>query len=98
MLIVRKHILPIVLGLSVLVTAIGVVYSKHESRQLFVALQNLETERDVMNIDWGRLQLEQSTWATHSRVAKTAKKKLDMVVPDMNDITIVTTGVNKEHE
>ena len=98
MLIVRKHILPIILGITVLASALGVVYSKHESRQLFVALQNLEAERDAMNIDWGRLQLEQSTWATHARVAKTAEKKLDMVVPDMNDITIVTTSGNKEHE
>ena len=98
MLIVRKYMLPIVLGVSVLISAIGVVYSKHETRQLFVALQNLENERDNMNIDWGRLQLEQSTWATHARVAKTADKKLDMVVPDMNDITIVTTDRDKPHE
>lgn len=98
MLIVRRYLLHIVLGISVLVTAIGVVYSKHETRRLFVTLQNLEAERDAMNIDWGRLQLEQSTWATHSRVATTAEKKLDMVVPDMNDITIVTTDRQKQHE
>ena len=98
MLIVRQYMLPIVLGISVLVTAIGVVYSKHETRRLFVTLQNLENERDGMNFDWGRLQLEQSTWGTHSRVATTADKKLDMVVPDMNDITIVTTNREKTSE
>ena len=98
MLIVRKHLLPIVLGLAVLASATGVVYSKHESRQLFVALQNLEVERDTMNVDWGRLQLEQSTWATHARVAKQAKKKLDMVVPDMNSITIITTQAKTANE
>jgi len=95
---VRKYILHIVLGLSVLASALGVVYSKHESRQLFVALQNLETERDNMNIDWGRLQLEQSTWATHARIASEAQKKLGMVVPDMNNITIITNRVKVEHE
>ena len=91
MLIIRKHMLEIVLGLSVMASALGVVYSKHESRQLFVALQGLETERDSMNVDWGRLQLEQSTWATHARVENTAQKKLGMVVPDNSNITIITT-------
>lgn len=98
MLIIRKHMLSIVLGLAVLASAIGVVYSKHESRQLFVALQELQTERDTMNVDWGRLQLEQSTWATHARVASQAKKKLGMVVPDMNNITIITTGEKATNE
>lgn len=98
MLIIRKHLLSILLGFAVLASAISVVYSKHESRQLFVALQSLETERDAMNVDWGRLQLEQSTWATHARVAKQAKKKLGMVVPDMNNITIITTQAKTANE
>jgi len=94
----RAYLLHIVLGFAVLASALGVVYSKHESRQLFVTLQNQETERDAMNIDWGRLQLEQSTWATHARVATTAEKKLGMKVPEMNNITIVTTQAGDRHE
>lgn len=94
----RRYLVHIILSFAVLGSALGVVYSKHESRRLFVSLQNLEGERDAMNIDWGRLQLEQSTWATHARVATTAEKKLGMKVPDMNDITIVTTGEKARHE
>lgn len=88
----RGYVTPIVLALAVMASALGVVYSKHESRRLFVALQGLESQRDDMNIDWGRLQLEQSTWATHGRIAGKANEKLNMVVPDMDTITIVTTG------
>ncbi|MGD9000147.1 MAG: cell division protein FtsL [Granulosicoccaceae bacterium] len=87
----RAWIAPIVLAAAVQASALAVVYSKHESRRLFVALQALETQRDDMNIEWGRLQLEQSTWATHGRIAGTANERLNMVVPDMDTITIVTT-------
>jgi cell division protein FtsL len=94
----RRYLVHVILGFAVMASALGVVYSKHESRRLFVSLQNLEGERDAMNIDWGRLQLEQSTWATHARIAASAEKKLGMKVPDMNDITIITTGERVGHE
>ena len=48
------------LALAVLMSALGVVYTKHESRKLFVELDRLKTERDQINVEWGRLQLEQS--------------------------------------
>ena len=77
------------LGVAVMVSALAVVYSRHESRKLFVELQVLQEERDEMNVDWGRLQLEQSTWTTHGRVADTARERLDMVVPETANIRIL---------
>ncbi|MDT8403529.1 cell division protein FtsL [Sulfuriflexus sp.] len=77
------------LGVAVMVSALAVVYSRHESRKLFVELQALQEERDEMNVDWGRLQLEQSTWTTHGRVADTARERLDMVVPETAKIRIL---------
>lgn len=77
------------LGVAVMVSALAVVYSRHESRKLFVELQALQEERDEMNVDWGRLQLEQSTWTTHGRVADTARERLDMVVPETTKIRIL---------
>ena len=81
----------LVMGLAFLVLAssLGVVYSKHESRKLFVELDTLKKERDEMNIEWGRLQLEQSTLATHSRIEQTAKKRLQMVTPEYEKVLIV---------
>lgn len=77
------------LALLVLASSLGVVYSKHESRKLFVELDTLKKERDEMNVEWGRLQLEQSTLATHSRIERTAKKRLGMVTPEYKEILIV---------
>ena len=81
--------------LAVLVSAVGVVETKHESRKRFVALQALEKERDQMNVEWGRLQLEQGTWATHSRVERIAHKRLQMVIPEMESIVIIKKKSNQ---
>jgi len=78
-----------VLGAGVMATALGVVYAKFESRKLFVELQSLHQERDAMNVEWGQLQLEQSTWATHGRIEQVARKELDMRMPAPQDVVIV---------
>jgi len=82
-------LLVITLALAVLVSAVAVIEAKHESRKRFVALQVLESERDRMNVEWGQLQLEQGTWATHSRIESIAYKQLHMVIPEMGSIVIV---------
>lgn len=81
--------LVMVLSLIVLASSLGVVYAKHQSRKLFVELDVLKKERDEMNIEWGRLQLEQSTLATHGRIETTAKKRLQMVTPEYDKVLIV---------
>ncbi len=70
-------------------SAMGVVFSTHESRKLFVELQGLQQTRDELNAEWGRLQLEQSTWATHGRIEQIANNKLDMVNPSAGTVVIV---------
>jgi len=79
----------VALSILVMVSAISVVYSRHESRKLFVELQATQELRDAMNIEWGKLQIEQSTWATHSRVASKAITKLGMIVPNIEDVRII---------
>jgi len=79
----------LVLSILVMVSAISVVYSRHESRKLFVELQATQEFRDAMNIEWGKLQIEQSTWATHARVANKAMTQLGMVVPKIEDVRII---------
>lgn len=77
------------LAFAVFVSALGVVFSTHESRKLFVQLQGLQKVRDEMNAQWGRLQLEQSTWATHGRIERIANERLDMVNPPAGAVVIV---------
>jgi cell division protein FtsL len=72
----------------VIVSSVGVIYSKHMNRNEFIQLQKLERQRDLLNEEWGRLLLEQSTWGSPSRVEQQAKSRLDMVVPKA-DTTVV---------
>ena len=81
--------LVMILAMVVLVSSLGVVYAKHQSRKLFVELDTLKKERDEMNVEWGRLQLEQSTLATHGRIETTAKKRLQMITPEYDKVLIV---------
>ncbi|MDR9435719.1 MAG: cell division protein FtsL [Thiohalophilus sp.] len=74
---------------AVLASAIGVVYSTHYSRKLFVELTELKQTRDELNVEWGQLQLEQSTWATHGRIEELAREKLNMKPLDYKQVIIL---------
>jgi cell division protein FtsL len=78
-----------VLALAVMSTAIGVVYAKYASRKFFVELQQVQSERDAVDVRWGQLQLEQSTWATHGRVERIANKKLKMHIPSAREVVVI---------
>jgi cell division protein FtsL len=86
---VRTRVLIAVLWVAVLASALGVVYGKQEARNRFNELQKLTTQRDDLDIEWGQLQLEQSTWATHGRVEQVAHDDLGMVTPQTSDLRIV---------
>lgn len=66
------------LALAVLGTAIFVVVARHDSRTHFTVLERLVGERDELNIEWGRLQLEQATWADPHRIEQVATRDLGM--------------------
>lgn len=72
--------------------ALGIVTSQHMARKLFMALENeKETERRL-DVEWGRLQLEQSTLIMHGRIERIAKEHLKMVVPAATEIQIISVG------
>ncbi|MFK2903052.1 cell division protein FtsL [Dyella ginsengisoli] len=73
----------------VLITALGVVWTRHESRVLFVQLTSLQNQRDDLNVEYGRLELEQATWAEPRRIDEEARAKLGMVTPAPADIQLV---------
>ena len=81
--------LMVILLLAVLTSAIGVVWTRHESRVLFVELTHLQNQRDELNIEYGRLELEQATWAEPRRIDEEARSKLGMVTPRPQDIQLV---------
>ncbi len=77
------------LVLAIMGSALGVIYSKHESRKLFVQLQELHKQIDELDIEWGRLQLEQSAWSSHGRIEDVARKQLKMKLPGANEIQYI---------
>lgn len=83
-----RWLLP-VMTVLVLVSALGVVFAKHQNRKLYAELTALQKQRDVMDVEWGRLQLEQSTWATHGRIEKIARQRLHMRNVDYDKVVIV---------
>ncbi|MGI8561351.1 MAG: cell division protein FtsL [Luteimonas sp.] len=72
-----------------IVSAIGVVHARHQHRQLFVELTRLERARDELDIDFGRLQLEQATWAESNRIDQVARSRLGMKFPEAGEIVVV---------
>ena len=69
--------------------ALGVVSSQHKARKLFVELQKEQEIARQMEVEWGQLQLEQSTWAIPTRVEKIASLQLQMQQPKSEKIQFV---------
>jgi cell division protein FtsL len=74
---------------AVIASGLWVINAKHESRRLFVELEELNREQDRLQIDWGRLQLEQSTWATHPRIESLARERLQLTAPADGELVVV---------
>ncbi len=77
------------LWVAVLVSGVGAVYCRYRTRQLFIHLEQLSRQRDDLDIQWGRLQLEESAWTTHALIESVAQKKLHMQMPPPRDIVVV---------
>ena len=84
-----SRLLIAVLLVASIATAIGVVYARHQHRLLFVELSRLEKARDELNIEFGRLQLEQATVAESTRVDQVARLRLGMMFPEVGDVVVV---------
>jgi len=71
----------VLLLIAVVASAVGVVYTRQESRRMFVELTRLTAERDDLNFEYGRLELEQATAAEANRVEQIARSRFGMVSP-----------------
>ena len=85
----QPFLLVFVFALVCVLSGMALVYTKHESRKLFVELEGLTHERDELNIEWGQLQIEQSFWAQHARIEQVATEDLALVRPEATDIYVI---------
>jgi cell division protein FtsL len=69
--------------------ALGLVTSQHQSRKLFVELESEQERARSLEVEFGQLQLEQSTWALHARIEKLASQALRMSAPEASRVQVV---------
>ena len=78
--------------LAILVCSLGVVTSQHKARSLFQAMEAEQERARQLEIEFGQLQLELSTWATSPRIEKIAREKLHMHVPEAKKVLNIAAG------
>jgi cell division protein FtsL len=81
--------LNLLLLLVLVVCALGLVTSQHKARKLFSDLEREQARARELDVEYGRLQLEASTWGLHARVEKVAAGTLGMRTPDARRVRIV---------
>ena len=70
--------------------ALALVTAQHQARKLYVELQKEQELAKQLEVEWGQLQLEQSTWAMHARIEKIAARELRMRVPSASQTQVVS--------
>ena len=78
------------LALLLVVCALALVTAQHKGRRLFAELAQEQDAARQIEVEWGQLQLEQSTWAMHARIEKIASSRLQMRVPTSKRIRLVS--------
>jgi cell division protein FtsL len=84
----------LVLLFVVVLCALAVVTAQHRGRKLFQALEAEQEKVRQLDIEFGQLQIEMSTWATHPRIEKTARERLHMVLPPVAAVPAAVAGAH----
>lgn len=79
----------VLLIMAILVSAFSIVYVKDLNRRFFIQNQLLDNVRDQIQVDWGKLLLEQGAWSTQSRIQEVAQSTLNMRVPKAEEIVLI---------
>ena len=82
--------LNLILFFVLIMISLGVVTAQHKARKLYFELEQQQELAKKYETEFGQLQLEQSTWAMHSRVEELAAQKLNMQVPDAKRIQVIS--------
>lgn len=84
--------LNLILFCVLILTAIALVEAQHRARKLYDQLDQAQKAEKKYELEYSQLQLEQSTWAMHSRIEGIATRELDLQVPDEARVQVVTLG------
>ena len=84
-----RSLILLIVVLGTIASAIGVTWARHLHRQAYIELTTLERARDELNIEFGRLQIEQATWAEANRIEQVAGTRIGMKFPEDADIVVL---------
>lgn len=87
--------LNLILLIVAVACAIGTVNSNHQSRKLVTQIEHEQARMRDLDVEWGQLQLEQSTWASHARVESIARDKLHMKPPAGNQLMSIEASTER---
>ena len=82
----------LLLALSI-ACALSLVSSRYQARKLFVELEREQKQTQAYDVEFGQLQLEQSTWAAPGRIDKVAREQLRMQLPGPGRIQVIEGNV-----
>ena len=85
----RRQMMVMGLALTVLFSALSVIYVTHVTRILHANFQHNRVEQDHLHVERGQLLLERSTWMVQSRIQQIAESKLGMIIPDHQSVVII---------
>ncbi len=71
-------------------SAVGVIYLKHLSRLRYIEISQHQAVIDELDVEWSRLQIEESTFSEHRLLERIATERLDMSFPDLAETVMVT--------
>jgi len=84
-----------ILLLIAVACALSTVNASHRGRKLFVELESEQKRMRELDVEWGQLQLEQSTWANHARIEKIAREKLGMRSPAAGQVMVIEAPASR---
>ena len=73
----------------IFVSGMSVVYLTHQNRQVFNEIQQLRSEANILDVQWGQLLIEQSTFGLEGRIEQKAIEQLELIVPDSEQLIVV---------
>jgi cell division protein FtsL len=85
----RRHLFSLLLFFLVIGSALAVILTAHNNRQLSIVQENLLQERDQLDVEWRHLVIEQSALTEHNRIEALVKEQLDMHRPlDSEEVVV----------
>ena len=85
---------PLILG-AIILSALALITVRSDDRQLFQRWAALEAQGQRLDVEWGKLLLEQGAFAAHARIGKIARADLSMTMPASSQIVLVYDGSEK---